>query len=814
MADKEGVGYKIKIGSSDAVKSLKILNKELGNTTLSVDQVGKAIEKAFSRKTSIIGMIKSIKSITESMIKASEAEAEYVESMNLLAVSYRTNTIEGEKLYENANDLITSFKELYGLDPSKLTRQIGVYKQMTSAMGFANEESARLSENLLKMQQDVASLYNLTSEEVATKFQSALAGQTRAVRSLGVDITQASLQQELYNLGIDKNVNELNRASKTALIYLTMQRQLTNASGDASKTINSVANQTKIFREQLDIASRQLGAIFIPLLKAILPIANAILMVFNDIMEIILNFLGVNVEDMATEFGIGAMNDGLGDLDEQFKNTTKSAKQLLSLRGFDKLNNITTPTKASGGASSGGIDKNILEALNMKDWKNNLEEINNKARKIADNIGKIFYYTDEIGEKHLTPIGLALVGLVGLFTAKKFIDAWKTIKTVLDLFKGKSVIKGIGELGKSAENVATTGGVGTLGKKLTLIGVIIEGLIITYLCAKQVWEDIERLKGELKGIREGSAKAREEWLKDEKDINKIYDTQRINRKTINEELKKSKSFGADITGLSKEHLKNLTQIVENSGKDLENMQKITKENKLNKEEAEKYLKNLIDQYNYNNLIIKELEEQGVDCTSLRQINSKYRDEIDKTGQKWGIVGGKLDGLIYSTSQMNEDTKGVYQNLDDVNKMKMKDKDLKVNIKGDTKDIDQQIDGLKTKIQKAFTTKTKATKTGASIVGSWFSNLFKADGGFLNTGEMFIARESGPEMVGTINGRTAVANNDQIVKGITNGVMIGVAKAMSVSSGSQKVVIEAESDTQGLLNFITFKQKEANRQYGL
>ena len=45
----------------------------------------------------------------------------------------------------------------------------------------------------------------------------------------------------------------------------------------------------------------------------------------------------------------------------------------------------------------------------------------------------------------------------------------------------------------------------------------------------------------------------------------------------------------------------------------------------------------------------------------------------------------------------------------------------------------------------------------------------ANGGFINTGELFVAREAGPEMVGTINGRTAVANNDQIVQGIASGV---------------------------------------------
>lgn len=45
----------------------------------------------------------------------------------------------------------------------------------------------------------------------------------------------------------------------------------------------------------------------------------------------------------------------------------------------------------------------------------------------------------------------------------------------------------------------------------------------------------------------------------------------------------------------------------------------------------------------------------------------------------------------------------------------------------------------------------------------------ADGGFPTTGQMFVAREAGPELVGTIGGRTAVANNDQIVAGITAGV---------------------------------------------
>ena len=51
----------------------------------------------------------------------------------------------------------------------------------------------------------------------------------------------------------------------------------------------------------------------------------------------------------------------------------------------------------------------------------------------------------------------------------------------------------------------------------------------------------------------------------------------------------------------------------------------------------------------------------------------------------------------------------------------------------------------------------------------------ASGGFPTTGQMFIARENGPEMVGTMGGRTAVANNDQIVSGVANGVAAGQAE---------------------------------------
>lgn len=53
---------------------------------------------------------------------------------------------------------------------------------------------------------------------------------------------------------------------------------------------------------------------------------------------------------------------------------------------------------------------------------------------------------------------------------------------------------------------------------------------------------------------------------------------------------------------------------------------------------------------------------------------------------------------------------------------------------------------------------------------------KADGGFVDRGQMFIANEAGPEMVGTVGNKTAVANNDMIIEGIKQGVMEALANS--------------------------------------
>ena len=90
--------------------------------------------------------------------------------------------------------------------------------------------------------------------------------------------------------------------------------------------------------------------------------------------------------------------------------------------------------------------------------------------------------------------------------------------------------------------------------------------------------------------------------------------------------------------------------------------------------------------------------------------------------------------------------------------------------------------------------------------SWY-----AGGGFPTEGELFVAREAGPEMVGSIGGKTAVANNDQIVDSVSRGVYQAVVAAMGSSRGDQ--VVEAKVNDKVLFEVIVSQARRETVRTG-
>lgn len=98
-------------------------------------------------------------------------------------------------------------------------------------------------------------------------------------------------------------------------------------------------------------------------------------------------------------------------------------------------------------------------------------------------------------------------------------------------------------------------------------------------------------------------------------------------------------------------------------------------------------------------------------------------------------------------------------------------------------------------------------TKAGVSPEIMKLILMKDGGFVNRGQMFIARETGPELVGTIGSRTAVVNNDQIVESVSRGVYQAVVAAMSSQQGRGVTEVRVYLDGKDITRAVETEQRD-------
>lgn len=99
--------------------------------------------------------------------------------------------------------------------------------------------------------------------------------------------------------------------------------------------------------------------------------------------------------------------------------------------------------------------------------------------------------------------------------------------------------------------------------------------------------------------------------------------------------------------------------------------------------------------------------------------------------------------------------------------------------------------------------------GGIFAGHWQPITAYAGGGGPSMGEMFVAREAGPEMVGTIGGHTAVMNNDQIVASVSSGVYEAVVAAMG-GQNDRPIVLNVNGKEFAKATYGDFQEETSRR----
>jgi hypothetical protein len=372
----------------------------------------------------------------------------YIENVNLFNVSMGSYAKEAGEYAERVGDIM-------GIDPGEWMRNQGLFMTLATGFGVVSDRAYTMSKNLTQLGYDISSFFNIPYEDAMQKLQSGLAGELEPLRRLGYDLSQARLQQEAYTLGITKKLSAMTQAEKAELRYHAIMTQVTTSHGDMARTLEAPANQLRILTAQINQAARALGSVFIPALNAILPYAIAITKVIRVLAETIASLFGFEMPEVDYS-GVGNLASGAEDASGALGDAAENAKKLQKYTmGFDELNVIDTSAGSSGGETGlggTGFDFELPEydflggAVNskintiveeMKAWLGITGEINSWADLFNTRLGEILITVGAIGGGIL--LWKVSTGFITSIAAVK--DALKTLGK--DATKGFTITGGV-----------------------------------------------------------------------------------------------------------------------------------------------------------------------------------------------------------------------------------------------------------------------------------------------------------------------------------------------------------------------------------
>lgn len=139
-------------------------------------------------------------------------------------------------------------------------------------LGFARDEAAKMSVQLVLLAEDLASFNNLKTPDVARDLQSALVGNVETLRKYGVVANEAAIKSKAMSLGLWDGKGAIDANAKAQAILAITVAGTADAQGDAERTSDSYANQMKGLEAATLNLKVAMGEALLPTLEKGIPI--------------------------------------------------------------------------------------------------------------------------------------------------------------------------------------------------------------------------------------------------------------------------------------------------------------------------------------------------------------------------------------------------------------------------------------------------------------------------------------------------------------------------------------------------------------
>lgn len=387
----------------DLQRSTEALQIGVQNTKQLAQNTEKANKSISKSVISMKSMKKAIDFVTDALAESSS----WTENLHMFEVSFGSASDEA---YDFAKTIVNAF----GTSQNEIIKYAGYFNQIASAIGLAEETTNKFSMALTALGYDIASLYNLSIEQAMEKLQAGVVGQTKPLRTLGMDITATTLDAYLKEtMGISSVTSKmLSQADKMLLRTVVIMQQAQSTYGDMAQTINTFANQVKVMQGSISNMKLAIG----DLAKSYLaPLVTQIAGFTVALTSIIRAFIPEE-----TETGIESIANAISDVNDELEDTLNKT----GLLGFDKFNSLT-----KSGTDTADITSLLEEEFYQKyeeymaSFNESMKSIENNANKVALAIVQWVFPLSEFNEAtggidvNLSKVNSLCVLILGSLTA-------------------------------------------------------------------------------------------------------------------------------------------------------------------------------------------------------------------------------------------------------------------------------------------------------------------------------------------------------------------------------------------------------------
>lgn len=311
-------------------------------------------------------------------VKGVEAASNLTEIQNVVDTAFGNSAASVDVWAKKALDA-------YGLNEESALKYSSTMRAMLGSMGVTSTAADTMSTSMAGLAGDIASFYNLDTDTAFEKIQAGIAGETKPLKDLGINMDVANLQAYALSQGITKSYASMSQGEQTLLRYNYLLNATKMSQGDFAKTSGTYANQMRVFQARISELTVSLGQAVIPIIQAVLPWINMFCQYLINAATIFTKWidgmLGIKPLTAAATASTSALASAASSTDaattastKLASASTKAAKGITSaaaaakaakssMSGLDQLNILqsnttsagTTGTAGTGGISGGGV---------------------------------------------------------------------------------------------------------------------------------------------------------------------------------------------------------------------------------------------------------------------------------------------------------------------------------------------------------------------------------------------------------------------------------------------------------------------------